>query len=143
MRWNDLKSRLSFRATGGEGNPEISDVTCDSRSVLPGSLYVSIPGFKRHGDSFIDAAVAQGAVAVVSEIPQPQSPVPWAQAEELRKTLGLISRAVHGIDPSQTLFVGITGTNGKTTTAYLFHHLFSRIYGEKAAWMFGTGKYSM
>jgi UDP-N-acetylmuramoyl-L-alanyl-D-glutamate--2,6-diaminopimelate ligase len=142
MRWNDIKTRLSFLASGGEGNPEISDVTCDSRMVLPGSLFVSIPGFKRHGDSFIADAVAKGAAAIVSENPQPQSPVPWAQAEELRKTLGIISRTVHAIDPLQTLFVGITGTNGKTTTAYLFRHLLSQLYGQSAVWMFGTVKYS-
>ena len=57
MQWNDLLSFLPALASGGNGNPEITDVTCDSRSVGPGALYVSISGFKRHGDAFVDEAI--------------------------------------------------------------------------------------
>jgi UDP-N-acetylmuramoyl-L-alanyl-D-glutamate--2,6-diaminopimelate ligase len=56
--------------------------------------------------------------------------------------LGLLSRAVYAINSSHTLFVGITGTSGKTTTAYLFQRLLSQLHGEEAVWMFGTVKYA-
>jgi UDP-N-acetylmuramoyl-L-alanyl-D-glutamate--2,6-diaminopimelate ligase len=142
MLWNSVIAKLPVLSYGGSGDPVVVDVSCDSRAVGPGSLYVSIPGFKQHGDTFIADAAARGAAAILSENPQPQCRVPWAQVPDLRKNLGLISRAVHNIDPSQTLFLGITGTSGKTTTAYLFKRLLSLIYGEEAVWMYGTVKYS-
>jgi UDP-N-acetylmuramoyl-L-alanyl-D-glutamate--2,6-diaminopimelate ligase len=142
MRWNEVLAQLSVKASGGAGDPDISDVTCDSRKVAPGSMYVSIPGLKLHGDSFIADAIARGASAILSENPHPAGTIPWAQAAGLRQTLGILSRAVHGIDISQTLFIGITGTNGKTTTAYLFERLMSLVFGTTAVWMFGTIKYS-
>ena len=129
-------------ASGGAGNPDICDATYDSRMIVPGSLYVSIPGFKAHGDAYIADAIARGASAILSENPQPSSRVPWIQTNDLRKSLGLISRTIHGIDVTQTMFVGITGTNGKTTTAFLAKRLLSLLFGEQAVWMFGTIKYS-
>jgi UDP-N-acetylmuramoyl-L-alanyl-D-glutamate--2,6-diaminopimelate ligase len=142
MQWNDILTHLSVVASGGVGNPDIHDAHCDSRTIVPGSLYVSIPGFKTHGDAFIADAITKGASAILSENPQPSSSVPWAQTNDLRKTLGLISRAIHRIDVARTMFVGITGTNGKTTTAFLVKRLLSLLFGEQAVWMFGTIKYS-
>ena len=142
MRWNDLLSAFSIPSAGG-GNPEITDVTGDSRSVTSGALYVSIPGFKLDGDAFIPDAVKRGAAAVISQREQPSCPVPWARVENTRKMLGLLSRKAWGVDISKTLFVGITGTNGKTTTAYLFQNLLGGVFGEGASWMFGTVAYSM
>ncbi len=133
---------MPVKASAGSGDPDISDVFCDSRTIVPGSLYVGIPGFKQNGDAFIADAIARGASAILSENPQPACTVPWAQVPDVRKNLGLVSRAVHGIDLSQTLFVGITGTNGKTTTAYLFKQLLAQLFGDPAVWMFGTIKYS-
>jgi UDP-N-acetylmuramoyl-L-alanyl-D-glutamate--2,6-diaminopimelate ligase len=143
MQWNDLLPFLQVKASGGNGNPEITDVTCDSRSVGPGALYVGISGFKRHGDGFIDEAINKGAVAVMSENPQPGRSVPWAQVGNTRKMLGTAGRLVWGIDLSTMLFIGITGTNGKTTTAYLFQRLFSEVFGPLSTWMFGTVAYSL
>jgi UDP-N-acetylmuramoyl-L-alanyl-D-glutamate--2,6-diaminopimelate ligase len=142
MQWNSILALLPVKASAGVGNPDISDVFCDSRTVVPGSIYVGIPGFKLHGDAFIAEAIDRGARAILSENPQPTCTVPWAQVPDVRKNLGLISRAVHGIDLTQTLFVGITGTNGKTTTAYLFKRLLDQLFGDHAVWMFGTIKYS-
>jgi UDP-N-acetylmuramoyl-L-alanyl-D-glutamate--2,6-diaminopimelate ligase len=141
MMWNDLTAILAVRAKGGAGNPAITDVTCDSRMVGPGSLYVSIPGFKVNGDTFIKAALDKGACAVISENPQPDCPVAWAQIDNTRRNLGIISRQVLGIDLDDIEMVGITGTNGKTTTAHLFRTLFLQTLPEAGVWMFGTIKY--
>jgi UDP-N-acetylmuramoyl-L-alanyl-D-glutamate--2,6-diaminopimelate ligase len=143
MQWNDLLPNLPVSVRGGGARPEIEDVTGDSRTVRPGSLYVSIPGFKAHGDTFIAEAIAKGAVAIISENPQEGCPVPWAQTANARKCLGLASRALLGKSLSETLFVGITGTNGKTTTAYLFQQLLNLWLGGDSTWMFGTVKYSL
>jgi UDP-N-acetylmuramoyl-L-alanyl-D-glutamate--2,6-diaminopimelate ligase len=141
MTWNELTSFLPILARGGRGNPALADVSSDSRKVAPGTLYVSIPGFKVHGDTFIKNAIDGGACAVLSENAQPECPVPWAQVAGARKCLGLASRMVFGIDLSHIRLVGITGTNGKTTTAHLLWKLLSLAPSPAEAWMFGTIKY--
>jgi UDP-N-acetylmuramoyl-L-alanyl-D-glutamate--2,6-diaminopimelate ligase len=141
MTWNDLTKQLDVRLSGGGQNPLLTSVTCDSRTAGPGSLYVSIPGFKAHGDTFIKSAVDKGASAVLSENPQPACPVAWAQVASARRALGLASRAVYGIDMAKIRSVGVTGTNGKTTTAHLLQALLQLVDGKDAVWMFGTIKY--
>ncbi|MGB7567239.1 MAG: Mur ligase domain-containing protein, partial [Chitinivibrionales bacterium] len=147
MHWNELIAQLPLQdqgraIRGGEGNPDIVDVTCDSRTVTPGALYVSIPGFKKHGDEFIADAVAKGAGAVLSENAQPSCGVPWAKVDNTRRILGIVGKAVWAVDASRILFVGITGTNGKTTTAYLFQNLLGHVFGKSSVWMFGTVLYA-
>ena len=141
MMWNELLKTCVVKSTGGEGNPAITDVICDSRKAISGSLYVSIPGYKVQGDAYINDAVAKGACAVLSQNPQPQCPVAWAQIDNPRKSLGRVSRLVWGIDLFNIMCVGITGTNGKTTTAHLFKTLLSGLFGEREVWMFGTIRY--
>jgi UDP-N-acetylmuramoyl-L-alanyl-D-glutamate--2,6-diaminopimelate ligase len=143
MQWNVLLATIEPISFGGIGNPDILDVTADSRSVVFGSLYVSIHGFKQNGDAYIADAVARGAVAILSEQPQPDCGVPWAQVRSTRMQLGLASRRVWNVSTAETLFVGITGTNGKTTTAYLFQKLLSLTFGSDAVWMYGTVAYSV
>lgn len=142
-QWNDILASVEPISFGGTGNPVITDVTGDSRSIVPGSLYVSIHGFKQNGDAYIADAVARGAAAVISENLQPDCRVPWAQVSNVRKLAGVLSRKVWNVDTAQTLFVGITGTNGKTTTAYLFQKLLSLMFGSESVWMFGTVAYSV
>ena len=142
MRWNDLISSLPMQDRGGTGNPDILDVTCDSRAVTPGALYVSIPGLKKHGDIFIADAVARGACALLSENAQSSCGIPWGKVDNTRKLLGVVSKAVWAVDTSQIVFVGITGTNGKTTTAYLFQNLLGQVFGKTAVWMYGTVLYA-
>jgi UDP-N-acetylmuramoyl-L-alanyl-D-glutamate--2,6-diaminopimelate ligase len=142
MRWNDLITHLPIQVHGGEGNPDILDVTRDSRAVTPGSLYVSIPGLKKHGDAFIADAAARGASAILSENAQSSCGIPWGKVDNTRKLLGAAGKVVWQIDASQIVFVGITGTNGKTTTAYLFQNLLGEVFGKTAVWMFGTILYA-
>ncbi len=98
-----------------------------AQEVRPGGLFVAIPGLVADGHDFIGTAVEQGASAVVSQLPVPMAighaapdtaPI-FIQVENSRKALASISAAFYG-NPAETLcIVGITGTNGKTTTAYL------------------------
>jgi UDP-N-acetylmuramoyl-L-alanyl-D-glutamate--2,6-diaminopimelate ligase len=96
----------------------ITQVDYDSRRVGPGGLFVAIRGSVTDGNRFVDAARKKGAAAVVSE-EAPEGAGPWVQVPDAREALALLSAAVLG-DPAQSLrLVGVTGTNGKTTTTYL------------------------
>ena len=127
MTWEELIQSVTVTARGGEVNPVISDIVYDSRAVKPGTVFVAIPGFVAHGDTFIADAVAQGAAAVVSEHAQPESGVPWIQVADPRKVLAALAVTLWNIDFNTMVTVGITGTNGKTTTAGFYHTLFKNI----------------
>lgn len=111
----------------GSEQEMISALTADSRRVIPGALFVA----KKGGFDFIPQAIKAGAVAIATERYHPQYPfVTQLLYPDLCDIEGQLAKAVYG-DPSLFL-VGITGTNGKTTTAYLIHHLF------KACGLIGT-----
>ncbi|MBI1377542.1 MAG: UDP-N-acetylmuramoyl-L-alanyl-D-glutamate--2,6-diaminopimelate ligase [Frankiales bacterium] len=101
----------------------VTGVTHDSRAVLPGDLYAALPGFRTHGAEFVREAAAAGASAVLTDPAGLDralaAGVPVLVSDDPRAALGAIASRVYG-DPSQDLLVvGITGTNGKTTTSYL------------------------
>ena len=104
---------------------EVSGVAYDSRAVAPGNVFVALKGVHADGTVFARQAVARGAVAVVSEQPAPADlHATWTTVRDARLSLALLATAVHG-DPSREMqVVGITGTNGKTTTAYLVASIF-------------------
>jgi UDP-N-acetylmuramoyl-L-alanyl-D-glutamate--2,6-diaminopimelate ligase len=100
----------------------VTGVTHDSRDVRPGDVYAALPGSRAHGADFAAQALANGAVAAVSD--RPADPLPTLVVDSPRKVLGDLARWVYG-DPSAALdIVGVTGTNGKTTTAYLLESAF-------------------
>jgi UDP-N-acetylmuramoyl-L-alanyl-D-glutamate--2,6-diaminopimelate ligase len=131
-------SGIKVIARGGDGDPAVAGISYDSRSVNDGFVYTAIPGIKVHGDAFIGSAVKNGAVAVISENRHEKMSTPWAAVSDIRSAAGALGRALWGIDMAGITAVGVTGTNGKTTTAYLFKNLFDRLYGKEYSWMFGT-----
>ena len=141
MKLKDLLSHITCIAHGNDANPDVTGVTTDSRAVTPGSLYISIPGFKVHGDSFVKQAIDKGACAIVSENALPDCGVPWVQVSSTRPLSGILSRLVYNIDLSKMTKIGITGTNGKTTTAHLFKTLLALSGTDDDVWMFGTIRY--
>ena len=103
-------------------NAQITDVVHDSRAAAPGALFCAVPGLTVDGHNFVEAAVAQGADAVlvqrVVETDRPQ-----ILTKSVRRTMAHAAAIVHG-HPSRSLAVfGITGTNGKTTTTQLLHSI--------------------
>jgi UDP-N-acetylmuramoyl-L-alanyl-D-glutamate--2,6-diaminopimelate ligase len=101
----------------------VTGVTHDSRTVLPGDLYAALPGFRTHGAEFVAQAAGLGAVAVLTDRAgrdrAAATGLPLLVAEDPRAVLGVVASRVYA-DPSHDLVVvGITGTNGKTTTSYL------------------------
>lgn len=104
----------------GDLETEITRVVYDSRQACPGALFVAVPGFKADGHGFIADAVARGAVAVAVEHPVavPGS-VAVLQVSSSRKALGQLAAALHRWPSRHLRVIGVTGTNGKTTTTHL------------------------
>ena len=97
---------------------QISGVFCRAQDVTPGSLFIAVKGFTADGHDFIDQAVARGAVAVVCQKPVHSDTVVAVVADS-RKAMARIAAAFYGHPSRHMTVVGITGTNGKTTTSYL------------------------
>jgi UDP-N-acetylmuramoyl-L-alanyl-D-glutamate--2,6-diaminopimelate ligase len=98
----------------------VSAIEHDSRQVAPGALFVAIKGLHADGLGFVEAAMAKGAAAVVAERPAPVGwPTPWVVVPDARATLAHLAAAFYGHPSRELRTVGITGTNGKTTTSYL------------------------
>ncbi|HVF19958.1 MAG TPA: UDP-N-acetylmuramoyl-L-alanyl-D-glutamate--2,6-diaminopimelate ligase [Mycobacteriales bacterium] len=100
------------------GSVDVTGVTHDSRAVRPGDLYAALPGAHAHGADFIDQARAAGAVAVLTDRPGPHV-LPAVVVPDPRRHLGRVSSWIYGDASTQVDVIGVTGTNGKTTTAYL------------------------
>ena len=105
------------------------DVPCtgvayDSRTVTRGSVFVALPGQKADGAQFAPQAVAAGAVAVVSERSAAGAGVPWIVVANARLALAHLAAEFFGHPSRRMKVVGITGTNGKTTTSYLMQAIF-------------------
>jgi UDP-N-acetylmuramoyl-L-alanyl-D-glutamate--2,6-diaminopimelate ligase len=101
---------------------QVSALAYDNRAVVPGTLFFCVPGFTRDGHDFAADAVARGAVALVVQRPLGLG-VPEVRVDDVRAAMAPAAARLNG-DPTATLRVaGITGTNGKTTTAYLLRSL--------------------
>ncbi|HEU4598062.1 MAG TPA: UDP-N-acetylmuramoyl-L-alanyl-D-glutamate--2,6-diaminopimelate ligase [Pyrinomonadaceae bacterium] len=104
----------------GEASAAVSDVTHDSRQVREGWLFVAVRGANVDARRFAEDAFQQGAAGVVSEGERPEGfKGSWVKVADARRALALAAAEVHGHPSRELRLVGITGTNGKTTTAYL------------------------
>ena len=110
----------------GELEVAVTGVSCDTRTLERGNLFVAVSGMDRDGHVFIPDAIRRGAFAIVSERFHPEANhmnLPQFVVSSTRAVLPKIARAAFG-DPAQRLkLIGVTGTNGKTTTAFLIQHL--------------------
>ncbi|MFC4729334.1 UDP-N-acetylmuramoyl-L-alanyl-D-glutamate--2,6-diaminopimelate ligase [Coralloluteibacterium thermophilus] len=120
-----LDALLDGYLPAGEPRPPriaVGGLTLDSRSVRPGDVFVALPGERTHGLAFADTAAAAGAAAIVYQPPAPVAPpaaVPSVAVAELARHLGPIASRFHRA-PSQALdVIGVTGTNGKTSSVQL------------------------
>jgi UDP-N-acetylmuramoyl-L-alanyl-D-glutamate--2,6-diaminopimelate ligase len=110
---------------GAAAETDITAVTYDSRQAGAGSIFVALQGVHADGGTFVRDAVARGAVAVVSEAASPANPgVAWVRVPDARLALAGLAAALYGHPSEELTLVGITGTNGKTTTSYLLTSIF-------------------
>ena len=109
-------------AAAGAADVEVTALALDNRRVAPGSAFFCVRGFTRDGHDFAADAVARGAVALVVDHPL-ELGVPEVVVDDVRAAMAPAAARLHG-DPTATLTtIGVTGTNGKTTTAYLVRAL--------------------
>ena len=134
MNLEALLNRIPVLEISGRKNPEISEIVFDSRKAVEDSLYVAVKGTVSDGHSFIDAAIAKGAIAIVCEVlPENLYPeITYIQVKDASKTLGQLASNFYG-NPSEKLsLIGITGTNGKTSVTTLLFDIFKNL-GFKSA----------
>ncbi len=120
--------------TSGNGSIEISAICCDSRKAVPGSLFVAVKGFASDGHDFIAGAIGKGAAAIVYEdqeaverqvIASGKGGIVMIKADSARYALAIMAANFYDNPSRKLTLVGITGTNGKTTTVTLLHRMFT------------------
>ena len=136
LRLTDLTKELDASVATGRLDAEPRDVTHDSRECQPGSVFVAIRGANFDGHRYVAQAVQLGAICVISERELQVEAPAWIQVPDSRSALARAAAAVHGHPSKQLKLVGITGTNGKTTTAHLIDSIIGASEGQSA--MFGT-----
>ena len=140
MKLRHLLERCSVRAVAGDLGVDVLGLAYDSREVFPGCVFFAIRGTRTDGNRFISSAIAQGAVAVVSaSAPVPAREVTWIQIDDERAALAIMAGNFYSHPTEKLHLVGITGTNGKTTTTYLVESIL-KAAGRPAA-VFGTIEY--
>ncbi len=136
MKLKELLSGLDIIEMHADGEMEISDISYDSRQAAPGHLFTAVVGFASDGHRFIPMAVEKGASAVLCE-KIPESDVPYILVKNTRYALAIVSKNFYGDPASKMCMIGITGTNGKTTSTYLIKHLLENCLGAKVG-LIGT-----
>jgi UDP-N-acetylmuramoyl-L-alanyl-D-glutamate--2,6-diaminopimelate ligase len=120
MKLADLLREFPVLHSGADASLEVSSLAYNSREVRAGTLFFAIHGEKADGHAYIPQARERGAVAIVSERAAPPGLEPyWIQVAAIRRALADAARAILGHPERKLQLVGITGTNGKTTTSYL------------------------
>ena len=138
MKLYELLDGVSLTGGSASQEMEISSISCDTRDIRPGALFVALPGGKTDGHLYISAALDRGASAVLCQRP-PDAPGPWLTTEDTRLALALISANWFGRPGDAMALIAVTGTNGKTTTTSLIKELLERAAGAKVG-LIGTNR---
>ncbi|MEY4476527.1 MAG: hypothetical protein RJA31_31 [Actinomycetota bacterium] len=126
-----LATEFDLHIVGNARGVEITGITVMTREVRPGDMFVALQGANRHGAEFVADAAANGAVAVLTDTAgaaiATDSPIPLLIVDSPRAALGEVSRWVYRTDDNAPQYFGITGTNGKTSTAYLLEGILRQL----------------
>jgi UDP-N-acetylmuramoyl-L-alanyl-D-glutamate--2,6-diaminopimelate ligase len=146
MNWKELAEEVTAVGAGGDSAQPVTGVEYDSRRVRPGSVFVAMKGGSTDGNRYVEKAIAAGALGVITDSAQKfdhllvfQPGLPVLEVENGRRALAQASAAFFGHPERQLKATGITGTNGKTTTAFLLEALLNAA-GRKTV-MAGTIEY--
>jgi len=136
MKLSEVINRVKANKCTADLDTEIKSVCYDSRKVKPGDMFVAVSGFETDGHKYINSAVRNGAVTVVCE-KEPEIDIPYVLVDDCRYALAIMSCNYFG-NPSRNMkVIGITGTNGKTTSSYLIKHMIEYCSEEKVG-LIGT-----
>ena len=136
---DELLRNVKLISVTGDRDVKIGGLSCDSRTTLPGDLFFALPGARENGVRFALDAAGKGAVAVVTGEDLAGVGVPIVRVENAREAMASIASGFYG-NPSKSLAVaGVTGTNGKTTTAWIIRYLCDAV--GRACGLVGTIEY--
>lgn len=129
MLLQDVLYRVSIRSVTGSTSITVLDVQLDSRKVKPGAVFLAVKGVLSDGHKFIEAAISNGALAIVCEVmpAQLREGIVYVQVENSAAAAGWIATNFFGQPSEGMKLVGVTGTNGKTTIATLLYKLFTAL----------------
>ncbi|MBA3441095.1 MAG: UDP-N-acetylmuramoyl-L-alanyl-D-glutamate--2,6-diaminopimelate ligase [Pyrinomonadaceae bacterium] len=119
IKLGEVAQEIGAKLIGNE-RAEVKDITHDSREVSAGWLFAAIRGAMTDGNLYVNQALERGSIGIISEqIQPPNFPGSWLEVSDARRALALAAAKIHHHPSRELELVGITGTNGKTTTAYL------------------------
>jgi UDP-N-acetylmuramoyl-L-alanyl-D-glutamate--2,6-diaminopimelate ligase len=130
MNWKEIADEVTAVGAGGDFNEPVTGVEYDSRKVRPGSVFVAMKGGSTDGNRYVEKAIASGALGIITDSAPKfdhllvfQAGMPVLEVEHGRRALAQASAAFFGHPERKLKATGITGTNGKTTTAFLLEAL--------------------
>ncbi len=135
MKLNELTNVLYVKTLTGNDEVEITGIETDSRQVSQGDLFIALRGFTVDGHEYIETAVARGAAAVLVET-EISTSVPVIRVPDTRRAMAVLANRFYGYPSQELKLIGITGTNGKTTTSHLIGQILAD--AEKDAGIIGT-----
>lgn len=138
MKLKALLEGLTLLSATADLEQEIRAVRYDSRAVEAGDLFVAMTGYTTDGHAFIPKAMAAGAACVLCQ-QVPQGDVPYVQVADSRRALAVVGANFYGHPACGMTMVGVTGTNGKTTTTYLLKAILEQALGAKVG-LIGTNQ---
>ncbi|OXZ29953.1 UDP-N-acetylmuramoyl-L-alanyl-D-glutamate--2,6-diaminopimelate ligase [Finegoldia magna] len=128
MRLDNLLEKIEYIDYSKNNDNEFTDVTNDSRKVKKGVIFVAISGMEFDGHRFIDKAIANGAnTIVITEDVTQNDDVNYIKVKDARVALAQISNAIFDYPSKKLRVIGVTGTNGKTTTTFMINHLLEEL----------------
>ena len=134
MKLNDLLKGMEVLKATAPMDMEIPNVVYDSRKVTPGCMFVAITGFATDGNKYIPMAKEKGAAVVVTA-KEPTIDIPYILVESDRMALALIGSNFYGNPSASMKMIGVTGTNGKTSSTLLLKHVLETVIGAKVGLM--------
>lgn len=124
MQLSDVQELLVTAAIRGQATTTFSGIQADSRKVVPGDLFICLPGYTVDGHDFAAQAVERGAVALLVERFLPIA-VPQVRVRDARRAMAIVASHFFGLPTQEMKLIGVTGTNGKTTITYLLEKIFA------------------
>ena len=128
MQLNQLLQGLELLEATGDLTAEITGVSYDSRQTKPGDLFVAMTGFETDGHAYIQKALEAGAACVLCQT-APGGTVPYVRVADSRRALAVVGQNWYDHPAKTMTLIGVTGTNGKTTTTYLLKDILEQVLG--------------